>query len=370
MHKKILIVTYYFHPQNTPRAFRATELANEFAKQGHQVTIITTKNNEEHSKLEKEFGYTIKDVGKLSFRNFTISGNRIVSLLKRILNRILQLLFEYPQIELMFKIRKVLKNENAYDLLISIAVPHPIHWGVAWARTKNHIIAKTWVADCGDPYMGCKTDSFKKFFHFILFEKWFCRKADFISIPNRDHLSQYYKEFEPKIRFIPQGFRFENSKIYKGQIKNAVPTFCFAGVLLKVARNPSVLLNYLNGLNIDFKFILYTESRELLDIYVNKLGTKIEIRPYIIRDELLYNLSKMDFLVNIEFHKSVQSNSPSKLIDYAIVKRPILSLNMEDFDNKKVDEFLVGDYSRQLIINEIDRFKIENVTNEFIKLVN
>ncbi|MCK5338692.1 MAG: hypothetical protein KAJ50_07770, partial [Bacteroidales bacterium] len=91
--------------------------------------------------------------------------------------------FEYPAIEEMFKVKKILKNENGYDLLISFAVPFPVHWGTAWARTKNHEIAKVWVADCGDPYMGNTNDSFRKLFYFKYPEKWFCKKTDFITIP-------------------------------------------------------------------------------------------------------------------------------------------------------------------------------------------
>jgi len=54
----------------------------------------------------------------------------------------------------MFKVRKILKYEKDYDLMISFAVPYPIHWGVAWSITKKHKISEVWVADCGDPYMG------------------------------------------------------------------------------------------------------------------------------------------------------------------------------------------------------------------------
>ena len=77
----------------------------------------------------------------------------------------------------------------------------------------------------------------------------------------------------------------------------------------------------------------------------------------------------MDFLINIEFHSVVGSNSPSKLIDYAIVDRPVLSLSMEDFDKQKLDEFLVGNYKRRLIQKNIDDFHIENVVDKFLQLI-
>lgn len=38
--KKILHVTYGFHPAPSPRSFRATELAIELARQGHEITVL------------------------------------------------------------------------------------------------------------------------------------------------------------------------------------------------------------------------------------------------------------------------------------------------------------------------------------------
>lgn len=370
MSKKILIVTRYFYPENTPRAFRATELANEFAAQGNEVVILTCKNYNIHPDLEEKHSFTIRDFGSVHLKPVNYeSSNKLSSIIKTVWRRLLLMLFEYPDIELMWLVKQALKNESGYDLLISNAVPHPIHWGVAWARSKKNRIAKIWAADCGDPYMGCKTDSFKKLFYFSFLEKWFMRKADFITLPNQDHKSQYYSQFHDKIRIIPQGFKFENSSVYNGEIKNSIPTFAFAGVLLKQTRNPQNILDYLATVDVDFKFIIYTQSIELVEKYIPILKHKIEIRPFVVRNELLYVLSQMDFLLNIEFHASVRSNSPSKLIDYYIVNRPVLSLNMEYPDYEKINKFLRGDYTDRLIVHDVDKFRIENVTMNFLNLV-
>lgn len=368
--KRILIVSAAFFPENSPRSFRTTELVKEFTRQGHDVVLYIPFTSIDFSSTLKEQNLTIKNLGKLKLKDIKIEGNRLEALLRRGLRRLLLLLIEFPDIELMFKVSKSLKREHGYDLLISIAVPHPIHWGVAMARSNKHKISKLWIADCGDPYMGCKTDSFRKFFYFKYFEKWFCHKADFISVPNEDHFGQYYPEFTKKMRAIPQGFRFEDSKVYVGKIKHDVPTFAFAGVLLKEKRDPTSLLKYLASINKKFKFILYTRSRELVNPYVNQLGEKIEVRPYVRREELLYDLSQMDFLLNIEFHSSVGSNSPSKLIDYAIAGRPVLSLNMEKMDIHLVNSFLDGDYSGKMNVGGADRFRIENVSASFLNLLN
>ena len=366
--KRILIISGSFYPENSPRSFRTTELAKELAAQDHDVTVYFPQNGYDYSNFASESNLTIKNMGDLRCKNISIRGNKLSSLFRRGLARFLLLLFEYPGIEFYFKVTSLLKHEKGYDLLISVAVPFPIHWGVAKARIKKNNIAKVWVADCGDPYMGCKTDSFNKFFYFRYVERWFCRKADYISVPNEDHFGQYYKEFVPKLRAIPQGFKFEDSNVYKGEILHEVPTFAFAGVLLKESRDPTELLKYLVTKDEDFKFILYTESHHLLEPFREALGQKLEIRSYILREELIFVLSQMDFLLNIEFHSSVGSNSPSKLIDYAIAQRPVLSLSMENLNTQLVDEFLKRDYRGKFELKDVDRFRIENVASQFLHL--
>lgn len=367
--KKILIVTAAFYPQNNPRSFRATELAKELALQGHKVVVFVPFHGYDYRQYGKELNITFKDLGKLIFIRIPIKGNKIFRLMMRAITRLLLQLFEYPDIELMFKVRKALKMESNYDLLISIAVPHPIHWGVAWAITKKHRIAKTWVADCGDPFMGNKMDSFRKLFYFKYIEKWFCKKTDYIAVPAQEHIQYYYKEFWPKTKVIPQGFKFEDSKIFDGVLNNRIPTFAFAGRFLPKLRDPRPFLDYLCTLNVNFRFVVYTPNKEFLEPYKNKLVNKLIDGGFIPREKLLYGLSQMDFLVHIEFHSSVKSNSPSKFADYAIAKRPVIALNMENIDKQKFHAFLNKDYSQQMDLSGAEKFRIENVTNAFISLI-
>jgi len=193
--KKILIVSAVFYPSISPRSMRTTELAKEFARQGHEVTLYLPESGYDYSDFLKEHPIRIKSLGKATFREIQVKGKGPVRLLRRSLRRILGLLFEYPGIELMFKVSRRLRKESGYDMLISIAVPFTIHWGVARARSNRKPIAETWVADCGDPYMGDTTDSFKKPMYFKYVEKWFSRKADYITIPFEGARSAYYPEF-------------------------------------------------------------------------------------------------------------------------------------------------------------------------------
>ena len=363
--KKILIVSNFFYPENTPRAFRTTELAKEFARQGHDVTVLTPKINV-HYDFEKEYHISIKDLGQPKWTPIELNGSGISLLAKRSIRRLSNLLLEYPDIELVRMVSNHLKKESGYDLLISIAVPFPIHWGVAKARTKKHQIAKIWVADCGDPYIGAENDTFSPPFYFKYVEKWFSKKTDYISIPVETAIPAYYPEFHDKIRIIPQGFRFEDVIAEDTKLRNKFPHFAYAGSLIPFMRDPTEFLKYLNSLDQDFRFDIYTQSVSLIKKEVDKSNGRMRIYEYIPRKELLQKLSACDFVVNFENKGSKQI--PSKLIDYVILKKPILSIKTGEANEKLVKEFLSGNYRNSMAIKNIDQYRIEKVTREFLSL--
>jgi len=367
--KNILIVSRRFYPEISPRSIRTTELVKEFAKQGHDVTLITVKNDNDYVPFEKKYGVTIKTMGMPVLPKINCTNGRKLWLIsKRILRRILLQLFEYPAIELMFRVKLALRKEKHYDLLISIAAPHPIHWGVAWCRSQKNQIATTWVADCGDPYMGAVANSFKNFFYFKYVEKWFCRKADYITVPIQGAIGGYYPEFRHKIKVIPQGFNFdeieENRAVYK---PHKVPTFAYAGLFINGSRDPRNLLDYLVNQDRDFKFLIYAKIKETVKPYLEKAKGRIEIRDYIPRAELLKVLSGMDFLVNINNATDIQK--PSKLIDYYLAGRPILSLDSGQVDTEIIKQFFERDYRAQLKYENMERYRIEQVTLQFLELL-
>jgi hypothetical protein len=345
-------------------------LVKEFARQGHDVTLLTVKDDEYHIHFEEEYGVTIKDLGQPKMPKIILNGrNNISHLIKRVFRRGLYQLFEYPDIELMYQVKKALRHETGYDLLISIAVPHPIHWGVSWAWREDHPIAKIWVADCGDPYMGSTLDSFNKMPYFKFFEKSFCRKADFITVPIEEAKEGYYREFRDKIEVIPQGFNFEEIEVGPSKyVGNKVPTFAYAGGFIPGGRDPRPFLEYLTTLTLEYEFIIFTKNSDLVKPYLKKADGKIEVRDYIPRDQLLQFLATMDFLVNFENESSLMM--PSKLIDYHLTGRPVLSIRSKstDIPEETVIQFLNGDYTNQHRLPNIDRHKIKNVCQNFLEL--
>ena len=109
MKLKILIISKYFYPQNAPRAFRTTELVEEFARQGHMVTLLTSLNKE-NEKFAKSKNFDIVDLGKPIFSDINIRGNKINKFIRRIFRRLLNIIFEFPNIEYFLKHLRKLKS--------------------------------------------------------------------------------------------------------------------------------------------------------------------------------------------------------------------------------------------------------------------
>jgi len=363
---KILMVSNGFFPEISPRSYRATDLAREFCRQGHIVRVITKHREFDYSEFLSECSLDLKMWGKSKYFSVPEFNNKYMKFLAGIVKRILQLLFEYPGIEDMFKVKKALKSEKNYDCLISFAVPYPVHWGVAWSRTSNHQIAKIWIADCGDPYMGDVIDTFRKPFYFKYLEKSFCRKADYLTVPMKEAINGYYPEFHNKIQVIPQGLNFDQHHNFSEIKNNTCRTFAYAGGFIAGIRDPFQFLRFLNELALPFKFFVYTNQPEFLNNFRNALGEKLIVSSYIPRNELIDILSKVDFLIN--FDNNTTLNSPSKLIDYAIAGRPVLNIT-RDFNSEIFLEFLGKNYSRKMVLPDPWQFHIKNVAGQFLELV-
>ncbi len=364
--KKFLIVTRAFFPGNSPRAHRATELAKELCRQGKHVIVLTNVSAGQ-AVLVDEYGMNFVDLGSGRWPEIPIVWRGKTHLALRALRRLLWKFVAYPEIETSFRIFQRLPVDQQFDCIISIAAPHTVHWGVAWRLSRSPRLGATWIADCGDPFMGQENDSFSPAFYFRWVEKAFCRRADWITVPTEGAKDGYYPEFRDKLQVIPQGFRFEDYESLRSvpQIADGVTRFAFAGLLIPGRRDPRKLLDFLITREEAFEFHLFTRSRALVEPYAAR-DSRIILHHFVPREELLPRLAAMDFLLNIE--NFGQKQTPSKLIDYWLCGRPILSIKSFELDPSVVDAFLRKDYTRTLQIDRPDQYRIENVAATFIAL--
>jgi glycosyltransferase involved in cell wall biosynthesis len=371
MKKKILIITRAFYPMKTPRSYRITELALEFSRQGHELTVLTHKKNKIHQDFERKHNLKIEDLGKKVFSDDPTYTDSIFSYFRKGTRIILKKYFEYPDIQLMLLAFKALKRKSGYDLLISNAQPFPIHWGTALAYTK-YDIANVWVADCGDPYVNNENSRFKKPFYFSFIENYFLKKANYISVPFNKMIKYFNSNFHDKFKVIPQGIKFDNFTIFNGGIDNPVPTFIYSGTIYKGRRDLSEIIDYLQEKKMDYKFIIYTRNTEVFSKYSSILNKKLFVKDYVSREKLIYRLSNADFLVNVNTEKSGNGEFnavPSKLIDYSVAQRPIFNYEFGKFNKHTFDEFLKGNYKNRYVVENIDDYKIENVVDQFLELI-
>ena len=364
---KILIITQHIFPIQTPRSIRSTELIKELARRGHQVTIYAVLGNYDYTPFEQEYGVKIKNIPihwEVYPYNSDGSGKR--SIIDKIAGKLFHR-FEFPLKEFYYRIPDIIKSEDIFDVLISIAAPHHIHWGCANAKRKiPDKFPQKWIADCGDPFM--KNDATNEHLKcFAKYERMFCSACDYITVPIEQAKDAYYPEYRDKIRVIPQGFDFDLTNLETKPITNTVPTFAFAGMFYADIRNPRLFLEHLATIKKDFRFIVYTRFDNLLSDYKERLNGKMIIRKPIPRTELIEELRKMDFLVNISNAHS-PNQLPSKLIDYGIAGRPILDINPQNPDTKQIDDFLNGEYSTALKIDNLTDYHIQSVVKKFEEL--
>lgn len=359
---KILIVSGSFYPNNSPRSFRTTELAKEFCRLGHDVTVYIPNTKFDYSEFQKQWPLSIKTYKGIPEKRRFIG----ISIIDRIIFHYIHWLLAYPALRCMRQVYNAVRNESNYDLLVTIAVPHHNHWAVGKLYAQGHRIAKTWIADCGDPFMLAGSVKQKPPFWFKGLERRWCRQCDYIAVPTDNSYLGYYPEFKNKVRVIPQGFNFEDTILpeYK---ENSVPTFAFAGSLIPNKRDPKLLLEFLTQLDRPFRFVAYGGNvQQFMEPYKVKLSDKIEINKPIPRDQLLPILAQMDFLINIGNGTKVQT--PSKLIDYTLAKRPILTIESNDIKKDILLEFLDGNYDHREAEIDISKYDIHNVARQFLDL--
>lgn len=358
---KILIITRYSYPRQSPRAFRTAELTEQLVKMGHDVTLYTVHGRYDYSDYEKQTGIKMRNI-ETRFATSGPDGCQKSSLFDRFMSHFFKRVLFWPQCEFHFVVNKIIKENPNVDMLITIALPHSFHSGAAKAKKKYpDIFPKTWICDCGDPFM------LNPFFNFPQymkrFEDMWCSMCDYISVPTATSYKGYYPQYWNKIRVIPQGFDFNKTPIAE-YVPNKIPTFLFTGTIHS-NRSPKKFMDYLLTLDMDYKFYLYTGSA--VDKQYNELSNgKIEVRKGYSRKDIVNQCSKMDFLINIKNINDLQT--PSKLIDYGISKRPILSISDDFVEIEQFMQFVNGDYSSQYHVDNLDDYKIENVANKFLSL--
>lgn len=380
----IVITSYYFQPENTPRAFRTFELAKYFSSQGKMVYVVIPDYNYDYSQIENNYNMKIIQTkarfGRKKINSEKKSGAGDNSILKiPIIKNFLRyfigtkdFLFCIP----LFKFLKELhiqKNISKYSF-IAIALPFSVTLGTAFLLRKLRINKSNAIAEYGDPYYF--NPAIKRLFIHKYIEKYALNYFNFITVPtpNIRNCYTYYKK-ESRIITIPQGFELENIELSNFVSNNPV-TFGYTGSFYENQRISIIdFMEFLVTLDMNFKFIVFTDLKmkigdgvKLILPYQSKLGSKLEINDLIPRKDCIKEISKMNFLIYINSDSG--DFIPSKLIDYKISKRPVLLVDKTKGYREVFQEFIAEDYTKDHMNNiDLNYYDIKNVGKKFESLL-
>ena len=199
-------------------------------------------------------------------------------------------------------------------------------------------------------------------------EREFLANCDAITVPVEQAINEYYPEFRKKIKIIPQGF--DNSDIELGEYRpQNIPRFAYAGSIYNGYRSMDSLIDLLVDVETAYEFHVYSPNQKEMVEYSKRLNGRLIYHAPVGRKELFQTLSTMDFLINIE-NVDLPGQIPSKLIDYSLTKRPILSVLPSNIDRFKVLNFIKGNYKDSFLVSDISSYEISNVVQRFIDLYN
>lgn len=360
---KILIISNHAYPAQGPRAYRTTELSEQLVKMGHEVILYTVHGNYNYTNYESQTNVIRRDIHP-KYATYANDGTHRYNIFDKFMSHVFHRILMWPLCEFHFSVEKIIRDNPNMDALITIAFPHSIHSGAARAKKKHPaIFPKVWICDCGDPFMLNPFLNPPKFMK--KYEDMWCSMCDYITVPTEHSYQGYYERYWDKIRVVPQGFDFTKTPISQ-YTKNEVPTFLFVGAIYPGKRDPYSFMEYLLKFDKPYKFILMTREPICAKYTKESYGQIINIVGKT-REEVIIECSKADFLINITNPSTVQS--PSKLIDYGISKRPILNVEQEFDDPSNFIEFYGGNYSRCHKLENLDDFRIQNVAAKFVQLI-
>lgn len=370
---KILLLSRWFFPAKNPRAFRTTELVRELTRRGHEIDFFCPDDASFDDKFvtDKLNIYHISVSHVLKQKTISLQLNEepdgrssCMKYIKKLARYLLGAgLGDVVYAVRMYQALAKKTYSQKYDVLLVISYPFYLLVAAVWYISHNKYIPCK-IADCGDPlYYNHGID---KAFYLKYVEKIVLRKFDWITIPMQEaRLGYCHCDIEERLRVIPQGFRIFTPR-QEMYCPNEVSVFCYAGVFYEKIRDPSFFFDFLCKEKKPFRFVVYALkdpfTKKVLTHYKNFLGEKLVVKEPIERECLIREMAKMDFVLNFDNDNSNQK--PSKLIDYAMSRRPILSFNRQTFRPEVFEAFLTGDYSEQYHV-DLEQYDIRHVVDQF-----
>jgi hypothetical protein len=386
--KKILFVAATFYPLNKVSVLRMGQWVKYLAKNGYEVTVLTTKkysfmgsldlvvklpNNVKIVEIDFLPFFLKKTVltDQINHAGFNDNIYNIKLIVRKIRNYIGNFFDLYDfWINPAYKEALKLYEKERFDFIISSFSPPASH--IIAHKVKKKYPKLKWIADFRDLWAYNHIIRAKSFLGVLerYKEKRILKNVDKIitvSKPLSEIMENVYNNKE--VYTIENGFdpeEFPNWKkdlIIKPKIKNKL-IISYLGTIYPEKRDPSILFEAVNEL-IDEKIIskeqieidFYGDNKKQLeDIIFKKNYNKykiINIRGFVSRNESLKIQKESDLLLFLEWNDiSAKGVLTGKLFEYLVSGTPILSIGITN--KNAAGEIIEKTKTGKLFINKTD----------------
>lgn len=394
---KILIISYYYLPEENPRVFRWSTIVSHWLSSGYDISVITASYDNEAKKTKDSLNVIRVPenlVGRIRYKlsrknnlNSKQDTNKvIVSNNPKILSKFIKAFYSIVLKKLQWpdfawtwvqNARKAALDhiENNLDTDVIISISHPFSSHVVGSILKKKYPDIRWILDIGDPFCflsQSQPNNFRIYNRLNKFiEKKYFSLSDFVSVTTPETRSEYVKLFPEstmKIKVIPPVLSNQAQDVLKKinknfKQKNKKLRLVYIGTLYSGIRHPKKMLDMLAKvrylLKSDFEIHFFGPTN---DIDISELiNSYTFFHGSVSHDAALQHMLDADILINIG--NSTKFQLPSKLIEYVCSGNPVL--NIISSTNDSSQNFLAN-YQMTLTIElsgEITNAIVSEVSN-------
>ncbi len=388
---RLLVVSNFYTPMVSPRAFRWAAIAEYWAAQGHVVDVVCAWMSARplHETLNgvhlHRVGKSLVQVLRGWVRQPGVEGShgrqleassagggkrRLTAFMKWVHNRTWKrvywpddaCLWYFPA---MIEGKRLLTSHD-YNGLVTVSIPFTSH--LVGLRLKREFPSIPWIVDIGDPFSF--SDAAPQNNHRIYrwlnhyAEEIVLATADAVTVTTDRTLERYailFPKSASKLHTVPPLVSITGSELGNDEVSSALSSdagkvrLMFIGSLNKNVRNPDFLLQL-------FARVLETPLADRVELhfvgeihdcgdsfraYRALLGEKIFLHGVVSHETAIQAMHEADILVNIGNRTAHQL--PSKVVEYASTGKPILSLMSRPDDSSAR---LLESYPAALFVTE------------------
>jgi hypothetical protein len=359
----VLVVSFYYTPAISPRAFRWSAVCDEWVRRGHQVTVIAAWSPGEPREQVLNGVRVLRVGGRMTeavrTRMGTPStvrapaenggvpsrGGALRHAAKWVHDRTWKKLY-WPDFACLWypaaraEAQRLAETEGV-DALVTVSLPFTGHLvGLALKRRDPSL---PWLVDIGDPF---------SFFHRTTLnnhalyarrnhraEAEVLRRADAVAVttePTAERYAEMFPESADKIRVVPP---LLSPIAVDAPARNGGPLrLVFVGTLYRNFRSPDFLLDFFHALEEEtgrpMELHFYGELHDCADCfgrYPESVGRRVLLHGPVGRAEAYRAMLGADLLVNIG--NDTRYQLPSKVVDYASTGGPVINVVRSDEDS-------------------------------------